>query len=419
MHNSHSERRVVITGMGVIAPNGQDLQTFWQTICEGKSSADYVTRFNTSRLPANVAAEIKRFVPGAYMDAKTARRLERSLQYSVAAASLAAKDSCIDFSKIDPDRTGVIEATSMSNMEATLKNKDLYVKRGYRSMTPSILINAYFGSGSGEIAEILGIKGHAISCSSSSASGNDAMGYALSMIRNEEVDVMLAGGAEAPLIEEIFGGFHLSRAMTRYTDDPTKAMRPFDATRNGFVLGEGGGFLVLEELTHALSRGAKIYAEVLAQARSCEAYHPLAPHPDGVGVHRAMEKALHLAHVQPTDVDYINAHGSATEAGDLAETRAIKRLFGQHATRLAVSSTKPVTGHPMAAAGALETIACTLALHHQIIPLTLNHVQPGTECDLDYVPGKSRPYPIRVALNINTGFGGKNSCLVLRTYPSI
>jgi 3-oxoacyl-[acyl-carrier-protein] synthase II len=229
---------------------------------------------------------------------------------------------------------------------------------------------------------------------------------------------MVAGGAEAPLIESVWGGFCINHVMTRHCDVPSEAMRPFDKTRDGFLLGEGAGFLVLEELTHALSRGAKIYAELIGHGRSCEAYHPLAPHPDGIGYIRAMEKAFRQAGINPTDVDYINAHGTATAANDLVETRAIKKFFGPHAYRLAVSSTKPVTGHLMAGAGALESIVCALALSRSMIPMTMNVHDPAPECDLDYVRERSRPYPIRIALNLNSGFGGKNSCLVLRRYPA-
>ncbi|HWB58422.1 MAG TPA: beta-ketoacyl-[acyl-carrier-protein] synthase family protein, partial [Chthoniobacteraceae bacterium] len=351
-----------------------------------------------------------------YMDSKSARRLDRSLQYGVAAARLAAMDAKIDYSKIDADRSGVVEATSLSNNEAAYETKAAFLKKGYRSVSVSALINGYAGGGSGEIANELGVKGHAITMSSSSASGNDAMGYALSMIQHEDVDVMIAGGAEAPLIESVWGGFCLNKVMTRHSDDPPTAMRPFDTTRDGFLLGEGAGFLVLEELTHALCRGAKIYAELLAHGRSCEAYHPIAPHPEGQGYVRAMEKAMRAAQVHPTEVDYINAHGTATEANDLVETRAIKHFFGPHARNLAISSTKPITGHLMAGAGALETIICALAIKNQEIPMTRNLTRPGDECDLDYVANKSRPYPINVALNLNSGFGGKNSCLILRRY---
>ncbi len=304
----------------------------------------------------------------------------------------------------------------MSNMEAVLKNKDAFQKRGHRSMSPSLMINAYFGGGSGEISEALHTKANSMSISSSSASGNDVVGFASSMIRQEEADVMIAGGAEAPIVEEVWAGFYMSKAMTRHSDDPKRAMRPFDATRDGFILGEGAGFMVLEELTHALGRGARIYAEVLGHGRTCEAFHAIAPQPEGEGVLRAMEKAFYDAEMDTVEIDYINAHGSATEAGDLAETRAIKCFFKEDAHTVAVGSTKPVTGHPMAAAGALETIVCALSIHHSEIPMTLNFSQPGEECDLDYVGGKSRPYPVEAALNLNSGFGGKNCALILKKY---
>jgi 3-oxoacyl-[acyl-carrier-protein] synthase II len=413
----HSSRRVVITGMGVIAANGSDLDTFWRSIREGRSAADFLTRFDVSKIPSKVAAEVRDFEPSNYMDRKVARRLDRALQFSVAAARLAVRDARIDFSEVDPDRCGVAEGTSMSNNEAAWETKEAFLKRGYRGVSVSGVISGAAGAGSGEVAHELGVRGHAVTICSSSASGNDAIGYALNMIRMEDVDMMVAGGAEAPLIESAWGGLCANKVMSRHCDDPKRAMRPFDKTRDGFILGEGAGYVVLEELTHALGRGAKIYAELLSHGRSCEAYHPLAPHPDGIGYFRAMEKALHQAGIARDEVDYINAHGTATEANDVIETRAIKRFFGPHSHRLSVSSTKPVTGHLMGGSGALETIVCALALHHSQIPTTANHFDPETECDLDYVSDRWRPYPLRVVLNLNSGFGGKNSCLVLRRYP--
>ncbi len=413
------ERRVVITGMGVIAANGQDLETFWKTIRNGESAAAPLTRFDCSKIPSKVGAEIRKFDPSRYINPKHAKRLDLSLQYSVSAACQAARDAGIDFTSIDADRTGVVEGTSLSNNVSAYETMDAYVKKGYRGVGVSAMINGYNGSGCGEIANELGVKGHAITCSTSSASGNDAIGYALSMIRHEDVDVMIAGGAEAPLIESVWSIFCLNKVMTRHTDNPAGAMRPFDKTRDGFLLGEGAGFVVLEELAHALGRRAKIYAEVLAHGRSCEAYHALAPHPEGVGVTRALEKAMRHAGLEPGDVDYINAHGTATTANDLTETRGIKHYFGSHAYRLAISSTKPVTGHLMAGAGAIETIICALALQRQEIPMTANLTDPGDECDLDYVAGASRPYPLRVAVNLNSGFGGKNSCLILKRFDGV
>jgi 3-oxoacyl-[acyl-carrier-protein] synthase II len=243
------------------------------------------------------------------------------------------------------------------------------------------------------------------------------MGYAAMMIREDEADVMVVGGAEAPIQPLVWGAFCQSKVMTRATGDPAAAMKPFDVARSGFVLGEGAGFVVMEELGHALSRGARIYAEVAGHGRACEAYHPVAPEPNGAGVVGAIQSALKRSRIAISDVDYINCHGTATEPSDLAEARAIKTVFGKYAHRLACSSTKPVTGHLMAAAGAVETIVTALAVFHQVIPPTPNLQVPDAECDLDFVPHHARPYPIRLALNLSSGFGGKNSCLILRRWP--
>jgi 3-oxoacyl-[acyl-carrier-protein] synthase II len=239
------------------------------------------------------------------------------------------------------------------------------------------------------------------------------LGYARHMIQHDDIDVMIAGGAEAPILDACFFGFAQSRAMTRWAGPPEEAMKPFDQAADGFVMGEGGAYVVLEEYTHALSRGARIYAEVLSQARACEAYHPMAPHPDGWGVARAMTKAMDAGRIDRESVNYINVHGTANANNDLAETRAIKEVFGSHVRRLAVSSTKPVTGHALAAAGAIETVVCALAITHSEIPPTINLRQPLPECDLDYVPDHARPYPVEIVLSLNSGFGGKTSCLIL------
>lgn len=418
MGHSRDERRVVITGMGVIAPNGQDLETFWKSVRDGKSAAGPVTRFNLTNCPSRIAAEIRDWKATEYMGAKVANRLERSHQYGIAAAKLATKDAALDLSRIDPDRVGVVEATSVSNYDAAYKGRHAVDTRGHRTVTPSMMISGYVGSGSAEIANELGCRGHAITCSSGSSSGNDVMGYAASMIRNEDVDVMVAGGTEAPLVDTIFFGFSQSRSMTRWQGPPEQAMKPFDKDSDGFVMGEGGAYVVLEELTYALTRGARIYAELLGHGRSCEAYHPMAPDPNGSGVARAIEKAMRAAGIDCGDIDYVNPHGSANGVNDLAETRAIKKIFGKHTRRIAVSATKPVTGHGLASAGALETVICALALSRQVIPPTINHHTPLPECDLDLVPGTARPYPIRVAMCLNSGFGGKTSCLILKAWPT-
>jgi 3-oxoacyl-[acyl-carrier-protein] synthase II len=283
-------------------------------------------------------------------------------------------------------------------------------------MSPYTFINAYCGGGSSEIAMELGIKGQVLTYCSGSASGNDAVGHAMNLIKMDDADVMVCGGTEAPIMEAFWNGFCVARVMTKCNDEPLTAMKPFDSRRDGFLLGEGAGFLVLEELSHALTRGAKIYAEIAGHGRSCEAYHSVSPSPDGAGATRAMEKALRSARVHPSEVQYINAHATATEANDVAETRAIKKIFNGHSRSVAVSGTKPVTGHLLGASGALETIVCALAIRNQEIPPTANLRQPADECDLDYVVEGSRRYPINVALNLNSGFGGKNSCLVLKRF---
>lgn len=415
MYRNPHNRRVVITGIGVIAANGCTLPTFWESLVKGVSGAGLVTRFKADDVPNRVAAEVKNFEPLKYLSPRQARRFELSIQFGIAAAKLAVEDSGVVMGKIDPDRLGIVEATSVGGMESTLKAHKTFLEKGYKAMSPFTFINAYCGGGSGEIALELKIKGHAITYCSGSCSGNDAIGYALRMVQSDEADLMVAGGAEAPLLEGFWHGFCVTKVMTRRNDKPASAMRPFDKTRDGFVLGEGAAYLVLEELSHALDRGSQIYAEVIGHGRSCEAYDSVAPHPEGTGLSRALEKGLRDARLTPGEIDYINAHGTATH-NDIAETRGIKNLLKKHAKKVAISSTKPVTGHLMGAAGALETAICALAVRNQIIPPTINLESPDEECDLDYVPKQARPYPINVAVNINSGFGGKNSSLILKRW---
>ena len=416
--SAESPRRVVITGLGAIAPNGSSLDVFWESVRTGQSAAGPLTRFDPGGAPVRIACEVRDFAPEKYMEPKVVRRLGRSIQYAIAAAHLAVRDSGLNTDEMEQDRIGIVEGTTVSNNESAASADEAWKSRGYRGISLFAMINGYSGGGSGEIAIELGIKGHAITLSSGSASGNDVMGYALTMIRSDEADVMIAGGAEAPIIPQIWGTFCQGKVMSTFLGEPREAMKPFDIARSGFVLGEGAAFVVMEELGHAIARGARIYAEVLGHGRACEAFHPVAPEPQGVGVFKSMGHALEKNKIDPGEIDYINAHGTATEANDLVETRAIKRFFGKDARRLAISSTKPVTGHLMAAAGAIETIVTALAVYHQIIPPTANLRVPDPECDLDFVPINPRPYPIRVALNLSSGFGGKNACLALRRWPT-
>ena len=411
------ERRVVITGMGVIAPSGKDIETFWANVRDGISAAAPVSRFDASRLPVKIAAEVKDFDPTHFINSRKPGRFDLTIQYGVAAATLAVTDSGLDLQSIEPDRIGVVEGTTISGAGSIIKARDSFIANdsNYRALHPYNVIAGYCGEGSSTISLHLGIHGHAVTYCSGCASGNDALGYALRMIQCDDVDVAIAGGAEETM-EMLHVGFCRVRAMTEQDGVPGRAMKPFDRRRDGFVLGEGSAFFVLEELSHALGRGARIYAELAGHGRSCEAYHATDPHPDGVGYARAMEKALRSARIHPTEVDYINAHGSATPLNDPIETRAIKTVFREHARRISVSATKPITGHLMGASGALETMICALAISRQEVPPTINLEEPDENCDLDYVPGTARSFPVRVGLNLNAGFGGRYACLVLRRF---
>lgn len=406
-------RRVVVTGIGVVAPNGCDLGTFWNSIQKGQSAAGVVSQFDTDDFASKIAAEVKELDWGRYLDAKKQKRYDQTIKFGVVASRLAVEDSGVHLPDVEPDRKGIVEGTTVSGLQTVFKTHENYLSRGPSVVNPMNVVNGYCGEGSSILALELGMHAHAITYCSGCCSSNDAIGYAAQMIQIDDADIMVAGGADANISRPLWASFNSLRVMTRSLDDPTRAMRPFDTARDGFVLGEGAAFLVLEEMGHALNRGAKIYAEILGHGRSCEAFHLVDLHPDGIGARKAMEKALRRARLTVDEVDYINAHGTATRNNDPVESRAISSLFGNASRKLAVSSTKPITGHLMGAAGAMESAVCALALEHQVIPPTINLDKPDVDCDLDYVSGEARPYPIDVALNLSAGFGGKNSCLVM------
>jgi 3-oxoacyl-[acyl-carrier-protein] synthase II len=411
------ERRVVITGMGVISPSGKDLISFWDNLRNGVSSAGPVSRFDASRLPVKISSEVRDFEASNYIKSRKPGRFDLTIQYGVAAATLAVQDSGVDLQSLDSDRIGVVEGTTISGAESIIKARDSYSNNegNFRALHPYNVVAGYCGEGSSTISLHLGVQGHAVTYCSGCASGNDAIGYALRMIQCDDVDVAVAGGSEETM-EMLHAGFCRVRAMSEKKGNPAEAMCPFDRSRDGFVLGEGAAFFVLEELSHALGRGARIYAELAGHGRSCEAYHATDPHPEGVGYVKALEKALRHARVNPNEVEYINAHGSATPLNDPIETRAIKKVFREHAYRMAVTATKPITGHLMGASGAIETMICALTIFHQEIPPTINLHEPDAGCDLDYVPGEARAYPVRVGVNLNAGFGGRYACLVLKKF---
>jgi 3-oxoacyl-[acyl-carrier-protein] synthase II len=410
-------RRAVVTGIGVTTPSGLDVDTFWHNVSNGISAAAPIERFDASKLPVRIGAEVKGFNLTDYLPVVNEKRLDRAVQYAVAAAASALKDSKLILESVEPDRVGVVEGTTMSGAGSVLKSHNSFLSdKTYRSMHPYNLIASYCGEGSSSISLYLGVKGPVMTYCSGCAAGNDAIGYAAKMIQQDELDVAIAGGSDE--IPEIFHiGFCKLRTMSEQNEDPQRAMRPFDRKRDGFVLGEGAAFVVIEELSHALARGATIYGEIVGHGRTAEAHHPTDPHPDGLGYKAALRRAFRHARMHPEEIDYVNAHGSATPKNDPIETMAIKEVFGSHARRLAVSGTKAITGHLMGASGAVESAIALLALKNQHIPPTINLTDPDDGCDLDYVT-ESRPYPIRAAVNLNAGFGGRYSCLIFRQYTN-
>jgi 3-oxoacyl-[acyl-carrier-protein] synthase II len=414
MVNTH--RRVVVTGLGVIAPNGNTVPDFWSTVIQGQSAASWVTRFDASQMPCRFACEVKNFDPGRYMDEKKAKRFDRSILYAIGAGKQALDDAGFEPSRINPDRFGIIEGTSVSGLDNTLREHTKFVERGYRSIQPSNLVNAFCGGASSELAIELGLQCQATTITTACSAGNDAIGYGLRAIRDDVADVMLAGATEAPIVDGYYAIFAAAGVMTRQKENPAAAMRPFDRDRDGFVLGEGSAFLVLEELTHALARGARIYCEVSGHGQACDAHSIVALHPDAIGSIRAIERAMFAAGVNPDEVDYVNAHGSATGMNDVLETKALKATLRSRAQRIPISATKPVTGHLAGGAAAIEAVVCALALARGVVPPTANLSTAATGCDLDYVQGAARDYPLKTALSLSAGFGGKHSALLMRKY---
>jgi 3-oxoacyl-[acyl-carrier-protein] synthase II len=411
--SSTLRRRIVITGIGVIAPNGLTLDTFWDSLIKGTPHAGPVTRFDAGTMHSKLACEIKNFDPSSFVDPSKAKRFDRSILYAVAAAKNAVADSGLDLGREDMDRFGVVEGTSVSGLENTLREHTKFIEHGYKSIQPTRLVNASCGGAASEVSIELGAECQATTITTACSAGNDALGYAARTIRDDLADIMVAGACEAPIVDGYFAIFSAAGVMSRNNDDPENAMRPFDRDRDGLVLGEGAGFLILEELSHALARGARIYCEWLGHGQSADAHNLVSIHPEGRGLRRAMQRAFLDAEIPTDTVDYINAHASATEQNDIIETKVIRDVFGSHARHLSVSGTKAVTGHLMGASAGLESAIAALTIHRQAIPPTAGLSLPGLGCDLDYVPGSARPYPVRVAGSANAGFGGKNSFILL------
>jgi 3-oxoacyl-[acyl-carrier-protein] synthase II len=405
-------RRVVITGLGAITPIGNDAPSTWKAAVEGQSGIDFIRAFDPNGFPVRIAAEVKDFDAASVASAKEARKLDRNVLLSLGAAKEAVGDAGLDGS-YSPDRIGVVFGSAIGGFIGIMEQHDILRERGHDRVSPNFLPNVLVDSASGQLAISLGLRGPNYAVVSACATGSHAVGEGAQLVMRGDADAVLAGGTEACIHPLILAGFIAMRGLAAEDHDPPRASRPFDATRAGFVMGEGACVLVLEEHEAALRRGAPIYAEVLSHGASNDAYHMAAPDPESVGVAEMMRAALERADVRPEQVGYINAHGTSTPLGDAAETRAIKDVFGDHAYRLAVSSTKSVMGHCFGAAGAIEAMMCALALRDGVVPPTMNYEEPDPECDLDYVPNEAREIEIEVALSNAMGLGGHNGCVLL------
>jgi 3-oxoacyl-[acyl-carrier-protein] synthase II len=404
-------RRVVVTGLGAVTPLGHDARTTWEAAVAGRSGVDWIRSFDTDGYPVRIAAEVKDYDPVAVVGPKDARRLERNVVLAVDAARQAWADAGVN--GVDPTRAGVLVGSAIGGILGVLEQSDVLSERGHTRVSPWFLPNVLVDSASGQIAIDLGVRGPNYAPVSACATGSHAVGEGAELIRRGDADVVLAGGTEACMHPVILAGFTAMRGLVAEDEDPTRASRPFDATRAGFVMGEGACVLLLEDYDRARERGARMYAEVLGYGTSNDAHHMAQPDPESVGVAEMMHAALERADIEPERVGYINAHGTSTPQGDLAETKAIKDVFGDHAHSLAVSSTKSVLGHLFGAAGAVEAMMCVLAVHEGVLPPTINYRTPDPECDLDYVPNEARGEQVEIALSNAMGLGGHNACVLV------
>jgi 3-oxoacyl-[acyl-carrier-protein] synthase II len=407
--------KVVVTGLGAVSAVGNDVATMWQAIAEGRSGVGPITHFDATEYATQFAAELKDFTPSPYVSSKEARRLDPFVHYAVCAAGQAIADagleSCDD---LDLARVGVLIGSGTGGIQTISDQVIKLAAKGPRGISPFFIPSAIVNMAGGWVAAKWGFTGPNFGLVSACATGNHAIGQAAGMIRLGAADVVICGGSEAPIVPIGIGGFNALRALSTQNDDPVGANRPFDVHRNGFVMGEGAGILVLESHRHALERGASIYAELAGCGASADAHHAVAPDPEGRGAAAAMTRALQNARMHPHEVDYINAHGTGTELNDPIETMAIKQALGDAAYKTAISSTKPLTGHLLGAASALEAVITVLAMQHNLLPPTINLTTPDPDCDLDYVPLVARPADIRVAMSNGFGFGGHNASVIFR-----
>lgn len=415
------KRHVVVTGLGVVSPIGSDIETFWKALLEGKSGVKRLKCFDPTYFTSKIAAEVKDFEPSSYLSPKEMKRMDRFVQFAVASSKMALADSKLDLNKEDRSRIGVHIGSGIGGLHTIEAEHTQYLSlgpvKGPDRMSPFLIPMLIVNMAAGQVSITLGLKGPNSTVATACATGNHSIGEAFKIIQTGAADMMMCGGAEAAVTPMGFGGFCALKALsTAYNDQPERASRPFDKNRDGFVMGEGSGIVFLEEMEHAVKRGAPIYCEMLGYGMSGDAYHMTAPDPKGEGGIRCMIETVKDAGIKPQEIDYINAHGTSTLYNDKIETLAIKKVFGDHARKLAVSSTKSVMGHLLGAAGGVELIVCALAIKKGIIPPTINYETPDPECDLDYVPNKPRAAKIKVCLSNALGFGGHNAALIVRKF---
>ncbi len=407
-------RRVVVTGLGLVTPLGTGVKKSWDALVDGRSGIGPITKFDASAFDVKFAGEVKDFEPEAYLDKKEVKKMDTFIQYALAAAEMAKDDSGLTIDESNGERVGVIVGAGLGGLPGIERTHETLMQRGPSRISPYFIVQVISNLAPGHISMRFGAKGPNVSSVSACATGNHSIGDAAEWIRRGEADAMIAGGTEATISPLCIGGFAAMKALSTRNDAPEKASRPFDAERDGFVCGEGAGILMLEEYEHARKRGARIYAELVGYGASADAYHLTNPSPGGEGPARAMRMALRVGGLNVEDVDHINAHATSTPAGDVAETLAFKRAFGDHAKKIPISATKSMTGHLLGGAGGVEAVFTVLAIYHSVVPPTINLEKPDPECDLDYVPNEARPMTVDVAISNGFGFGGTNSTLAFR-----
>ncbi len=413
----HNYQRVVVTGLGVISPVGLTVTEMWEALTAGQSGVDYISSFDPASFETKFAAEVKDFDPIAYVSPKEADRMDRFTQFAVAASLQAVEAARLKTTSGNAEETGVIIGNSICGMLQVVEQLEVLRQAGPRRISPILAPMMTGDAAAVQVSLILGVKGPNYALSAACCSGSDSIGHAYEAIRRGEAKVMIAGGTEAPIMPISIAAFNAARVLSTRNSEPQNACRPFDAERDGFVLGEGAAIVIMEELNHALKRGADILAEVIGYSANSDAFHITQPSPNGEGATKALRIALKKAGISPNEIDYINAHGAATVLSDKAETHAIKSVFGESAYRIPISATKSMTGHLLGAAGSIQAVITILALNHGVLPPTINLTHPDPECDLDYVPNQARSVKIKTAMSNSFGFGGHNSVLIFRQYP--